>query len=56
MPYTRARELLRQAVVAVDKQPDDFGLHSLRAGAATTAATATASLSIRLIKNKGVGK
>ena len=38
MSYTIARDLLRQAVLAVGEEPDVFGLQSLRPGRASTAA------------------
>ena len=39
MSYTRARELLIEKLVALGLNPTQFGLHSLRAGGASAAAT-----------------
>ena len=49
--YTRARELLREAVGKAGMDPTEFGLHSLRSGGTTAAAAA--KVPQRLLKRQG---
>ena len=49
--YTRARELLQEAVGKAGMDPTEFGLHSLRSGGTTAAAAA--KVPQRLLKRQG---
>lgn len=49
--YTRAREILLQKLVILGLDKNNFGLHSLRAGGATTATNT--GVSGRLLKKHG---
>ena len=40
LSYTRARELVKEALKKAGRDPDKYGLHSLRSGGATAAANA----------------
>ena len=51
LSYTRMRELLREKLADVGLDPNNFGLHSLRSGGATTAANA--GVPDRLFKRHG---
>ena len=51
MSYSRARELMREAMLQIGEDPAQYGLHSLRSGGATIAAAA--GISDRLIQRQG---
>ena len=51
MSYSRARELLREALTKIGLDADDYGLHSLRSGAASAAAAK--GIPDRLIRRQG---
>ena len=51
MTYSRVREVVREAMHRLGEKPDDYGLHSFRAGGATAAANA--GVEDRLFKRHG---